>query len=144
MRSFFRKFESVRQFLPLFAVLVAALFIFAGFRESGKEASSFPQLVSRELPPDFQTLPHPGSSGDENGSLRVAVPGNAIPVIVSRRNSEPFLLRFFRSGNTGICWQDSVIAIPHIVSENINPSVTFVFQGFLKHSLPPRAGPALV
>lgn len=144
MRSFFRKIESVRLLLPLFAVLVAALFIFAGFREDGKEISSLPQLVSRELPPDFQTLPHPGSSGDEKGSLRVAVPGNAIPVIVSRRNSEPLLLRLFRNVNAGAWWQETVIAIPHICSENINPSDIFIFQSFLKHSLPPRAGPALV
>ena len=88
--------------------------------------------------------PTPSDSGEHNGSLQVAIPGSTVPVVVSRRNHDQLTLREFRDGDTGVIVAQSVqlVLVAHLKNhEKIKKSL---FQSFLKHSLPPRAGPAAV
>ena len=140
MRSFFRKLEILLGAIPL-GILLAVSFFATEFRVSD---SAIPEniIVSGKAQNSPLTSSLPEKSGERSGLLQLAVPGGGVPaVVVSRRTSEPLTLRLFRSSET--CFPPQEIAVPaaRFGREKYNNYHHFVFQRFLKHSLPVRAGP---
>lgn len=142
MRRFFRKTDICLEAI-LLCLLLAVSFFALGLRESGNTVPLPAIEVAEGLPESPLHTPFPERSGENSGLWQFAFPGGGVPsVTVSRRISEPLLLRFFRSGESSLPSQELLLVLPRFHREKYRNHHIFIFQSFLKHSLPVRAGPA--
>jgi len=92
------------------------------------------------LPP---LAPVQEENSDSNGILRGLLPGTLPPALVTRRSGERINCRLLRDSNTDIARPVSLhIPVAFFKQRAVAPILEF--HTFLQHSLPPRAGPAVV
>lgn len=135
---FYRTIDFLRRQIPLFAAIVTAWFISGVFPDDHHSSGTWERTAFTESLP----LSSPEKSDKKSERLQSEIPAASPAAIIIRRNSQSSGLRFFRTGNTAtIIGKTVLLPVPFSCLEKHRKFNCFIFQRFLHHSLPPRAGP---
>ncbi len=122
--------------------LLSVLFLFFSGSPAGNDIGEISSAISSFAVDDkIPQLPAADKNGEDEGILKDAIPGSAVPAQIFRRSDENSSRNFSRNGDTAALGSGIALSAAVFLQFQQKQSHSFVFQKILRHSLPPRAGP---